>query len=345
MASDSDVTQAKAKAIPMILDVDTGVDDAMAVLLAIRSPEVEVKAITCVHGNVHVDKVTENTLKVLDMAGAAEGLPVAKGFDRPLIQEVLHCPEIHGRDGLGDLEPSLPSTTQRKAHPEHAVQLLNETLRKAEAEGEKVTIVALAPLTNIAVAYRMDSALWHRRLERLYWMGGAVSGGGNARVWSEANASYDPEAAHIMLSSGLPITIYPWDMFMKMTYTEPELTKTPVLVGESDEANRAALSASSLARRLLLREIRYFSVETGTIGDAGVVAAAIRGDAVTTKPVHVQMELHGSLTRGMTVFDLRAFSHPPDEPIQSPNVQLVTAVDAPVLKELFTTRVIEPTLA
>jgi len=138
--------------IPVILDVDTGVDDALALLLATCCPDIEVLAVTCVHGNVDVDSVVQNTFKVLDVAGAPPDLPVARGFAEPLIQKVQHCPEIHGQDGLGDLKPPLPMSS-RSPWPGHAVQLLNETLQTAN---EPVTVVALAPLTNVAIALRTE---------------------------------------------------------------------------------------------------------------------------------------------------------------------------------------------
>lgn len=113
------------------------------------------------------------------------------------------CFEIHGDDSLGDLEPPLPHST-RNVSSKHAVELLLETLKESS---EQITILALAPLTNIAKAIRSDPTTMLAKVERIVWMGGAVSAGGNATSWAEANAFYDPEAAHIVLSAGFPYTM------------------------------------------------------------------------------------------------------------------------------------------
>jgi len=337
----------------MILDVDTGTDDALALLLALRCPSVEVLAVTCVHGNVEVGKVLQNTLRTLDAAEAPPDVPVSAGFEEPLVEPVTHCPQIHGQDGLADLQPPLPPSRRRPCE-EHAVELLNSTLRRAPGP---VVVVGLAPLTNIAVAFRMSPALWRAKVERIVWMGGAVSGGGNATPWAEANARYDPEAAHIMLSSGLPFLIYPWDVFLKVSYTKDELRSLGVADVDGGEgkgvagvggANGKAEDGparprwSVLAGRLLWREFRHFDVKEAMIGDAGAVAAALRPGALKTRRLSVAVELHGGRTRGMTVCDLRPFAHPPDEPQKSPNAEVVVDVDARALKAFFTEYVLAP---
>mmetsp|Transcript_99220 Transcript_99220/g.289544 ORF Transcript_99220/g.289544 Transcript_99220/m.289544 type:complete len:350 (-) Transcript_99220:26-1075(-) len=323
----------------LILDVDTGTDDALALLLALRVPTVEVLAVTCVHGNVDVDQVLDNTLRTLDAAGARPDLPVARGFEAPLVEPVKHCPEIHGQDGLADLRPALPAS-RRKPCRQHAVELLNETLRAA---GGPVTVVALAPLTNIAVAARMCPALWREKVERIAWMGGAVASGGNAAPWAEANARYDPEAAHMVLGSGLPLLIYPWDVFLKVGFTKQELLALDVADAEGARAGEGERPAwSLLAGRLLWRELQHFGVEETMIGDAGALAAVLRPGAVKTKRLHVAVELQGSLTRGMTACDLRGFAHPPDEPKRPANAEVVVDLDARAIKAFFAEHVLSP---
>lgn len=196
----------------VILDCDTGCDDAQALLLAFRSPELEVLGVTCVSGNVDVDRVCNATLKVLDAAKAPPGVAVARGFEKPLVEPALHCPQIHGTDGLGDLNPS-SAPSLRSLINTHAVDFIVQLLEQTEKEGlEPITLIALAPLTNIASVLRLRPKLVAKRsvLERIVWMGGSAFAGGNASQWGEANAEYDPESAHIVLSSGLdiPITMY-----------------------------------------------------------------------------------------------------------------------------------------
>lgn len=319
--------------VPVVMDVDTGVDDAFAMLLALRCPLIEVLAVTCVHGNVNVDIVVSNTLSVLDAAEAPTTLPVARGFAEPLVSPVQHCPEIHGEDGLADLNPPLPPST-RKPWEGHAVQLLLDTLRSAPS---RVTVIALAPLTNIAVAIRTDPALWRSKLERLVWMGGAVARGGNATSWGEANARYDPEAAHIVLTSGLPIFMYPWDVFLNVEYTRKELSGLGVadVDGGDEELDGKRRPWSILASRLLYRMMQRFGSDGGLIGDAGAVAAAFLPDAITVKDLHVAVELTGTFTRGMTACDLRGVVHPPDDPKQAPNVSVVMDLDPAAIKSFF----------
>ena len=163
---------------PVILDVDTGVDDALAILLAVRHPALDVRAITCTGGNAPLAQVVANTLRVLDAAGAGP-LPVAAGAHRPLLESPQHAAAIHGSDGLADL--GLPDSA-RTPEPVHAVELLCRTLAASE---EPLTIISLAPLTNIALLLRMHPEVIDR-IERVVMMGGAV-GTGNATAAAELN--------------------------------------------------------------------------------------------------------------------------------------------------------------
>ena len=145
--------------------------------------------------------------RTLDAACAPLDLHVWRGLERPLVEEPHPCPQIHGHDAIGDLSPPLSATT-RAAGAGHAVQRLLEALRSAPAP---ITIVALAPLSNLGVAIRLDPELCRRKIRRVVWMGGSAFAGGNCTAWAEANAAYDPEACHIVLTSGIPISMYTWD--------------------------------------------------------------------------------------------------------------------------------------
>lgn len=213
---------------------------------------------------------------------------------------------------------------------------MNRTLSQADG---LVTVVASAPLTNIAVAIRMDRALWRSKVSCLVWMGGAVASGGNATAWGEANARYDPEAAHIVLSSGLPLLLYPWDVFLKVGYSKEELQAFGF---ESVDAAGSHHPAACLAGRLLCREIAHFGADEAFIGDAGAVMAALQASAITTRRLPIAVELQGSHTRGMTVCDLRCQVHPPDEPKKPANAEVVVDVDVAAFKALFTSHVLDP---
>ncbi|MCB0117186.1 MAG: nucleoside hydrolase, partial [Caldilineaceae bacterium] len=180
---------------PTILDVDTGYDDALALLLALRSPALDVRGVTCVAGNQRLPQVVVNTLKIMDVVGA--DVPVAAGMDRPLIEELREPALLHGHDGMADL--GLPPST-RKVLDVHAVEFMRQTLA---ASTEPVTIIALAPLTNIATFLRMYPGL-RDRIGEIVIMGGSAIAHGNTSPLAEFNIRQDPEAAAIVLSSGLP---------------------------------------------------------------------------------------------------------------------------------------------
>src|SRR5664280_3693054 len=183
--------------VPVLLDVDTGVDDACALRLAALHPGVELRAVTCVGGNAGVDDVVRNTLKVLDVAGRSD-VPVARGAARPLLAPVSHARHVHGDDGMADLGwPSL----DRRPDPRHAVELLRDLLSQAAAGGpeDRVTLVTLAPLTNIALLLRTYPQA-ATGLREIVFMGGAADVG-NATASAEFNVWHDPEAAAVVLES------------------------------------------------------------------------------------------------------------------------------------------------
>eukprot|EP00927_Polykrikos_kofoidii_P061358 TRINITY_DN56195_c0_g1_i1.p1 TRINITY_DN56195_c0_g1~~TRINITY_DN56195_c0_g1_i1.p1 ORF type:complete len:378 (+),score=48.86 TRINITY_DN56195_c0_g1_i1:91-1134(+) len=331
--------------MPLVLDVDTGVDDAFALLLAARCPTVELLAVTCVHGNCTVDQAVENTLRVLDAAGARADLPVGRGFERALIQSAYRCYEVHGDDGLGDLKPPLPASS-RSTHPDHAVKVLLDSLRYAPVD-QGLTVVALGPLTNIAVAFRTDPGLWRAKCTKLVWMGGSVAAGGNSTAWGEANAFCDPEAAYICMNSGLPLVVYPWDVFLKPEYSVAELVGFCLpdtdVCDTKQEVSDGCPPWTRLAARLLHFLIRRFSAKSSTIGDAGAVVAALCPEALTLKRMHVNVELRGEFTRGMTVCDLRGMGQV--EPKREPNADVAVDIDVTRVKDFFTRHVLCTDLA
>ncbi len=193
--------------IPVIIDCDTGVDDALALLLAVRHPALDLRAVTCVAGNTDVDGVVRNTLTVLELAGAPD-IPVARGAARPLIEPARSARHVHGADGMGDL--GLPAPTRAPA-AEDAVTLLR---REILASPRPVTLIPTAPLTNIALLLRTHPEVTGN-IERIVFMGGAVATG-NATPVAEFNVWHDPEAAAVLLTAGVPITMYGLDVFTRV---------------------------------------------------------------------------------------------------------------------------------
>jgi pyrimidine-specific ribonucleoside hydrolase len=309
---------------PVILDVDTGLDDACALLLAARHPDLDLLAVTCVGGNVGLDQVVVNTLTVLEAAGRTD-VPVARGAARPLLQPVRTAPHVHGADGLGDLDwPRSTRTTDSR----HAVELLRDVLLDAARTGERVTLVPLAPMTNIALLLRTypEAAAG---LAEIVFMGGAA-GIGNATASAEFNIWTDPEAAAVVLAAagelGVPITMYGLDVFYDVKIT-------------LDEARELKGSASAdLARALIEKRSELYGASGASIGDGGAVCAAVDPDGLTTQPFPLRIELSGSWSRGRTIVDTRDWSQDlsSDPYGAAPTVvQVATAVDAPRYANLW----------
>ena len=303
---------------PIILDVDTGFDDAFAVLFAAQSEEVNLLGITCVDGNTNVHQVVKNTFKVLDAAGAGD-IPVAMGATRPLVEEPLYAEHIHGADGMGDL--GLPES-QRKLDPRSAIELLRDLI---EESAEPVTLVPVAPLTNIAnfINAFPDTA---KKLKEICLMGGSASVG-NATAMAEFNIWHDPEAADIVFKSGIPITMYGLDVFYLPIVTETEAVK----LQSSDDPS------AQFAGKLLQSSIKRLK-QNVTLGDYGAVAAVLRPALLKTEVYDVGIETEHGLVRGMTVVDKRPRLELLIEPRRIPNaakVRVVLDLDAEKFRELW----------
>ncbi|WP_020391112.1 nucleoside hydrolase [Kribbella catacumbae] len=302
---------------PVILDVDTGLDDACALLLAARHPELDLKAVTCVGGNVGIDQVVVNTLTVLDAAGRPD-VPVARGASLPFLQPVRTAPHVHGADGLGDLD--WPKSI-RTADARHAVELLRDVLLEAARTGELVTLIPLAPMTNIALLLRTypEAAAG---LREIVFMGGAA-GIGNATASAEFNIWTDPEAAAITLTAaselGVRVTMYGLDVFYDVVIS---LAEAKALSGSP---------SADLARRLIERRSELYRSDDGaSIGDGGAVCAVIDPSGLTTLPFPLRVELSGSWSRGRTIVDTRDWAGDlTTDPhgVAPPVVQVATAVD------------------
>ena len=270
----------------LILDVDTGVDDAFAVLFAATHPSINLLGITCVDGNTNLDQVIINTLKVLDAAGATD-IPVSRGADRPLLGISQYAEYVHGADGMGDLGIA-PS--KRKVDPRSAIELLRDLI---ENSADPVTLVPLAPLTNIALFLRAfpDTA---KKVHRIVLMGGSASAG-NATATAEFNVWHDPEAAAIVFQSGVPITMYGLDVFMR-----PGLTRD-----QAQELTQSSHPAAQFGGSLALAFMERLGVSPVTLGDYGAVASVIAPELFTTEMFDVVVDTSAGPARGQTIVDRR----------------------------------------
>lgn len=283
--------------IPLILDVDTGVDDACALLLAALHPDLDLRAVTCVGGNAPLADVVRNTLAVLATTGRLD-VPVAAGADRPLLEDPVDARHVHGQDGMGDLGWPL---AHHQPDERHAVELLRDVLLTAADTGERITLVPLAPLTNIALLLRTYPTV-AQGISRIIFMGGAAASG-NATASAEFNVFHDPEAAAIVLDAtadlGIPVTMYGLDVFYR-----------PRVRREEAEAMiaRDPHGPGGLGGRLIRFQCERFETDAATIGDAGAVCAVIDGSKLATTALPVRVELAGRYTRGRTIVDHRDWS-------------------------------------
>ena len=270
----------------IILDVDTGVDDAFALLFAAMHPDIQLLGITCVDGNTNVDQVIANTLKVLDAAGAGN-IPVARGAVRPLLGKSRYAEYVHGADGMCDLGIA-PS--HRTVDPRSAVELLRDLV---ESSPDPVTIVPLAPLTNIALFLRAfpETA---KKVHRIVFMGGSASAG-NATAAAEFNIWHDPEAAAIVFQSGVPISMYGLDVFMRPTVGREQATAM----------SKSNTPASRFAGSLALSFMEQIKASPVSLGDYGAVAFAIRPELFTAELFDVVVDTSAGPARGQTIVDRR----------------------------------------
>jgi inosine-uridine nucleoside N-ribohydrolase len=274
-----------APPIPIVLDCDPGHDDAIALLLALASPEVEVLGVTTTYGNQTLEKTTVNALKVLELAGRTD-IAVAAGADRPSMRELVVAAHVHGESGLDG--PTLPPPSARP-HAEDAVACMVEWIRAAD---RPVALVPTGPLTNVA---RYLDEHGGDRIERIVLMGGSI-GEGNFTPAAEFNVWCDPEAAQRVFSSGLDVTMVGLDV-----------THKAILGREIEERLRAAGRIGSFVAELNLFFSRYHRATYGWNGapihDAVAVAQVVRPGLVKTVRCNVEIELESELSRGRTVVD------------------------------------------
>ncbi len=278
--------------LPVALDVDTGVDDACALLFAALHPGLDLRAVTCVGGNAPLPDVVRNTLTVLSTCGAE--VDVAAGANRPLLEHPVDARHVHGDDGMADLGLPLPT---RAASSQHAVDLLRATSDDCAAAGRPLTLVPLAPMTNIALFARTDPQSF-ARLRRIVFMGGGAQVS-NATAAAEFNVFHDPEAAAIVLDAcvehAVPVTMYGLDVFY-----EPVVTAVQAAALLASGAPSAVLAGG-----LVDFMCRRFRADSATIGDAGAVVSLVLPGALRTQDLPVRVELTGSWTRGRTIVDTR----------------------------------------
>jgi inosine-uridine nucleoside N-ribohydrolase len=297
--------------IPILLDCDPGHDDAIALLLALASPEVELRGVTTVAGNQTLEKTTANALRVLELVGR-EDIDVAAGADRPLVREPFVAAYVHGETGLDgtDLPPARGAPVGR-----HAVDFL------AERVGG-ITLVATGPLTNVALLLARHPEV---RPERIVLMGGAIAEG-NVTPAAEFNVWADPEAAKRVFASGLDLTVVGLDV-----------THKALVRAEHKERLRMAGRVGRTAAELLDFYDRFhrevYGFDGSPIHDAVALAYAFRPDLLETRELNVEIDCESELCRGRTVVDVWRRAG------RAPNAHVAVDIDASAFVELLIERI------
>lgn len=304
----------------IIIDTDPGQDDAVAILLALASPdEIEVLGLTAVAGNVPLALTARNARMVCELAGRRD-VPVHAGCDRPLAQTLVTAEHVHGKTGLDG--PDLPEPTMDLA-PGHAVDFITDTLR-AEDPGT-VTLCPLGPLTNIAMAFRLAPDIVER-VQEVVLMGGAYFEVGNITPAAEFNIYVDPEAADIVFRSGAPIVVMPLDVTHKAMVTQARndafrALGTPVGV--------AVAQMTDFFERF---DREKYGSEGAPLHDPCVTAYLVRPGLFSGRHINVEIETRSELTRGMTVADWWGVTD------RAPNATFMGDLDADGFFALLTER-------
>lgn len=270
----------------VIIDTDPGVDDALALLLAMRSPELKIEGITAVAGNVPLTLTLPNALRMVAIAGR-DDIPVAAGASSPLLRRLVTATYVHGENGLGGAVFPEP---KRKPVAEPAAEFIRQIVRKYPGE---VALLTIGPLTNIAAALSLDAEL-ARVVRVLVMMGGSLSGG-NITPAAEFNIYVDPEAARIVFQSGIPITMVGLDVTRKTSLTDEH-----VRVLEAAQ-NPVSQAAATIARNTLNRNRERGFLAGPNMHDSLAVAGFIDPSILQFQDYYVDVETAGELTAGETL--------------------------------------------
>jgi len=321
-----------AEARKVIIDTDPGADDALAILLALNSPELDVKALTVVAGNVNAEQGVENALKLVSLAGRC-GVPVVRGASHPLVQKLVTAEFFHGTNGLGDAELPAPAC---RADARFAPDVIIELLHQYPHE---ITLVPVGPLTNVALALRKDPSIVGL-VKEVVLMGGSIEGG-NATAAAEANIANDPEAARAVFEAGWALTMVGLNVTERTLFTHADLARLAQTRGRQNDAAVHVL-------KFLVDRAAGLGADGTPMHDPLAVGATIDRSLITTRDMWVAIETAGEFTRGETVASrhnssdhkvLRGDHYAIDgvESVQ-PNVHVAVESDARRFIDLFISR-------
>ena len=304
---------------PLIIDTDPGQDDAVAILLALASPEIDLLGITTVAGNVPLDLTEVNARKICDLAGRQD-VPVFAGLSRPLVRRLVTAEHVHGRTGLDG--PDLPPP-QTPLQEQHAVDFIIETVRK-EPSGS-VTIAPIGPLSNIAMALQRAPDI-APRIKQIVLMGGGCFEGGNITPAAEFNIYVDPHAAAVVFGAGIPITMMPLDVTHKALTTAKRNGALRAI------GNRTCTAVAEMLGFFERFDEAKYGSDGGPLHDPCTVAWMIAPELFSGRHCNVEIETASELTMGMTVIDWWQVSGRPH------NAFVVGDLDAEAFFALITER-------
>ena len=275
---------------PIIIDTDPGQDDALAILLALASPELDVLGITCVAGNVPLARTTINALKVCELAGRRD-VRVFAGAPAPLSRALVTAEYVHGKTGLDGYD--LPEPTMALAEGSGADFIVQTVMN---APPQSITLCALGPLTNLGLALQAEPALGER-LREIVLMGGGLFEGGNTTPAAEFNIYVDPEAADLVMHCGAPVTMIPLDL------THQTLTSDAIIESFRAMPNQTGPASAGLLDFFERFDVEKYGSQGGPLHDPNVIAFLLQPELYGGRLINVEIETGSELTRGMTVAD------------------------------------------
>jgi purine nucleosidase len=296
--------------LPVVIDCDTGVDDAMALFYGLLSPGIDVVAIGCVWGNIPVEVATTNTLRIVEMMGRPD-IPVANGLGKPLLGPTWDLAHgVHGVDGQGNT--NLPPPTLKPSGETAAAQIV----RLAHERPGELTLVPVGPMTNVATALAMDPTI-AKLYKQVVLMGGNFLAPGNISKWGEANIYHDPEAAQMVFEAEWPVVAVGLDVTLKVLLDQPKLDRLAA------SGTTAGVHLSKITKFYLDRYESRRGRRECAMHDALALGIAEDPSLIRlSRKARVDVECRGEHTRGMTVADLRAWA-----PSEGANTEVVLEVD------------------
>jgi purine nucleosidase len=302
----------------IIIDSDPGIDDACAILLALASPELSLEGLSIVHGNCSLEQATLNGLSVLELARASR-IPIAKGCELPLVQPSLLAPETHGDTGLGYAK--LPEPKSRPIR-QHGIDFLIEKILSNPGE---ITLVAIGPLTNIALAIRQEPRIV-QAIKELIIMGGAVRHEGNTTALAEFNTYVDPHAAYIVYHAGLPTTLVPLDVTYQCILTAQDVQRLQKIPSPIPAFLRDA------TKFYVEFHDEYQGIEGCVVNDPLALALTFAPELCTYHELYVDVDISSGVSLGKTFADFYNFTKKPA------NMKVALNVRARDFVELFLER-------